>query len=180
MCMLLYVLNCLDADWIILFGFKKTKRNITLKSLVSPQPIEIRDLLLDFRHHLEHTGLAPKTINSYGGAIRDFFTAVLGKHWMINIHNYRDRSYSRIKDLVPTLKELKKTVDVMNLEEEFRILFIAQTGMHITVDLTNKVGDIKRELDLENIPLVIKLIPKKIENSQMTELLSLQEMVQKY
>ena len=28
----------------------------------------IRDLMLDFRHHLEHMGLAPKTINSYDGA----------------------------------------------------------------------------------------------------------------
>lgn len=39
----------------------------------------IRDLLLDFRLHLEHMGLAPKTINTYDGAIRSFFTSVLGK-----------------------------------------------------------------------------------------------------
>lgn len=52
----------------------------------------IRDLVLDFRHHLEHTGLAPKTINCYDGAIRGFFTSVLGKRGMVNIRNYRDRS----------------------------------------------------------------------------------------
>jgi len=33
----------------------------------------IRDLVLDFRHHLKHTSSAPKTINSYDGAIRGFF-----------------------------------------------------------------------------------------------------------
>ncbi len=121
----------------------------------------IRDLVLDFRHHLEHTGLAPKTINSYDGAIRSFFTAVLGKRGMINIRNYKDRSVTQRKDLVPTLEELKKMIDVMSLEEGFRILFIAQTGMRVTDALNLKIGDIKRELDLENIPLAIRFIPKK-------------------
>jgi integrase len=121
----------------------------------------IRDLVLDFRHHLEHTGLAPKTINSYDGAIRGFFTAVLGKRGMINIRNCRDRSATQRKDLVPTLEELKKMIDVMSLEEGFRILFIAQTGMRVSDALNLKVGDIKRELDLENVPLAIRFIPRK-------------------
>ena len=121
----------------------------------------IRDLVLDFRHHLEHTGLAPKTINCSDGAIRSFFTAVLGKRGMINIRNYRDRSVTQRKDLVPTLEELKKMIDVMSLEEGLRILFIAQTGMRVTDALNLKIGDIRRELDLENIPLAIRFIPKK-------------------
>ena len=121
----------------------------------------IRDPVLDFRHHLEHTGLAPKTINCSDGAIRSFFTAVLGKRGMINIRNYRDRSVTQRKDLVPTLEELKKMIDVMSLEEGLRILFIAQTGMRVTDALNLKIGDIRRELDLENIPLAIRFIPKK-------------------
>jgi len=121
----------------------------------------IRDLLLDFRHHLEHTGLAPKTINTYDGAIRGFFTSVLGKCGIVNIRNYKDRSVSQIKDLVPTLEELKKMLDAVNLEEKIRILFIAQTGMRVS-DATNlKIGDIKRELELENIPLAIRFSPQK-------------------
>ena len=58
----------------------------------------IRNLVLDFRHHLEHVGLAPKTINSYDGAIRGFFTSVLGKRGMINIRNYRNRGVTQKKD----------------------------------------------------------------------------------
>ena len=121
----------------------------------------IRDLVLDFRHHLEHTGLAPKTINCYDGAIRGFFTSVLGKRGMVNIRNYRDRSVTQKRDLVPTLEELKKMIDVMSLEEGFRILFIAQTGMRVSDALNLKVGDIERELDLGNIPLAIRFIPQK-------------------
>jgi len=121
----------------------------------------IRDLLLDFRHHLEHMGLAPKTINSYDGAIRGFFTSVLGKCGMVNIRNYRDRSVTQSKDLVPTLEELKRMIDVMSLEEGFRILFIAQTGMRVSDAIALQIGDIKRELDLGNVPLAIRFLPKK-------------------
>ena len=121
----------------------------------------IRDLVLDFRHHLEHIGLAPKTINSYDGAIRGFFTSVLGKRGMVNIRNYRDRSVTQSKDLVPTLEELKKMIDVMSLEEGFRILFIAQTGMRVSDAIALQIGDIKRELDLGNVPLAIRFLPKK-------------------
>ena len=121
----------------------------------------IRDLVLDFRHHLEHVGLAPKTINSYDGAIRGFFTSVLGKRGMINIRNYRNRGVTQKKDLIPTLEELKKMIDVMSLEEGFRILFIAQTGMRVSDAISLRIGDVRRELELGNVPLAIKFIPKK-------------------
>ena len=121
----------------------------------------IRDLLLDFREHLEHKGLSPKTIASSDGAIRGFFTSVLGKRGMINIRNYKDKNITQQKDLVPTLEELKKMIDVMSLEEGFRIIFLAQTGMRVSDAISLKLGTIKRELDLGNIPLAIKFIPKK-------------------
>jgi len=121
----------------------------------------IRDLVLDFRHHLEHVGLAPKTINSYDGAIRSFFTSVLGKRGMINVRNYRNRGVTQKKDLIPTLEELKKMIDAMSLEEGFRILFLAQTGMRVSDAISLKIGNIKRELDLGNTPLAIRFIPKK-------------------
>jgi site-specific recombinase XerD len=121
----------------------------------------VRDLVLDFRHHLEHVGLAPKTINSYDGAIRSFFTSVLGKRGMINVRNYRNRGATQKKDLIPTLEELKKMIDAMSLEEGFRILFLAQTGMRVSDAISLKIGNIKRELDLENVPLAIRFIPKK-------------------
>ena len=121
----------------------------------------IRDLLLDFRHHMENLGMAPKTINTYDGAIRGFFTSVLGKRGIVNIRNYRNRSVSQIKDLVPTLEELKKMLDAVNLEEKFRILFIAQTGMRVSDATSLKIGDIRRELELENIPLAICFSPQK-------------------
>ena len=122
---------------------------------------EIRDLLLDFRSHLEHISLAPKTISSYDGALRGFFTSVLGKRGMINIRNYRDKSITIKKDLVPTLEELKKMLDAVNLEEKFRILFIAQTGMRVSDATSLKIGDVKRELELENTPLAIRFSPQK-------------------
>jgi site-specific recombinase XerD len=121
----------------------------------------IRDLLLDFRRHLEHKGLSPKTIASSDGALRGFFTSVLGKRGMINIRNYKNKRVTQKKDLVPTLEELKKMIDVMNLEEGFRILFIAQTGMRVSDAIALRIGNIKRELELENVPLAIKFIPKK-------------------
>jgi site-specific recombinase XerD len=137
------------------------QRDQELKSDDPNNRTGIRDLLLDFRHHLEHIGLAPKTINSLDGALRGFFTSVLGKRGMINVRNYRDRSVTQKRDLVPTLEELKKMVDVMNLEGGFRILFIAQTGMRVSDALNLKIGDIKRELELGDIPLAIRFIPKK-------------------
>jgi len=121
----------------------------------------IRDLLFDFRHHLEHQGLAPKTISTNDGAIRSFFTSVLGKHGMINIRNYKDKTVTQKRDLIPTLEELKKMIEVMNLEEAFRIIFIAQTGMRVSDAISLKIGDVKRELELGNTPLAIRFIPKK-------------------
>ena len=38
----------------------------------------VRDLVLDFRECLEKEGYAPKTINTWDGTVRSFFTAVLG------------------------------------------------------------------------------------------------------
>lgn len=88
----------------------------------------IRDLILDFRKYLEKEGYAPKSINAWDGAVRGFFSSVLGKARMINVRNYSDSHVSKRKDLVPTLEEVKKMLDVVSLEEKFRIIFIAQTG----------------------------------------------------
>jgi len=121
----------------------------------------LRDLVLDFRVYLEKEGYAPKTINSLDGAVRSFFTAVLGKVGMVNVKNYRDGIVTRRKDLVPTLEELKRMLDVSNFEEKFRIIFIAQTGMRVSDALALKIGDIQRELDLGKVPLAIAYVPKK-------------------
>ena len=121
----------------------------------------IRDLILDFRKYLEKERYAPKSINAWDGAVRSFFTAVLGKAGMINVKNYSEGQVATRKDLVPTLEELKKMLDVSNLEEKFRIIFIAQTGMRVSDALKLKVGDIKRELDLGKVPLAITFVPKK-------------------
>ena len=82
-------------------------------------------------------------------AIRGFFTAVLGKAGMVNVKNYRNAQVSTRKDLVSTLEELKRILDVCNLEEKFRIIFIAQTGVRVSDALKLKIRDVKRELELE-------------------------------
>ncbi|MHB1492805.1 MAG: tyrosine-type recombinase/integrase [Thermoplasmataceae archaeon] len=120
---------------------------------------------MDFRTYLEKEQYAGKTINSLDGAIRGFFTAVLGKGAMINVKNYRNASVRQRKDLVPTLEELRKILDVCSIEEKFRVIFIAQTGMRISDALTLKVGDIRREIDLGNIPLAISYLPEKDRES---------------
>lgn len=125
----------------------------------------IRDLIFDFRRYREMENYAPKTINSIDGAVRSFFTAVLGNSGMINVKNYRNREVAIKKDLVLTLEELRKMVDVCNLPEKLRILFIAQTGMRISDALKLKVGDIQRELDLGRVPLGISYLPKKDRES---------------
>jgi len=61
----------------------------------------------------------------------------------------------------PALDELKKMLDVCNLEEKFRIIFIAQTGMRISDALEPKVDDVLRELELNKVPLAIYYTPKK-------------------
>jgi len=121
----------------------------------------IRDLILDFRHYLEDQGYAPKTINAMDGAVRSFFTAVLGRSGMGNLRNYKNAGVRREKDLVPTLEELKKMLDVVDLGEKFRILFIAQTGMRVSDAVALRIGDVQRELDLGNVPLAIRFLPKK-------------------
>ena len=121
----------------------------------------IRDLILDFREYLEKEGYAPKTINAWDGAVRSFFSSVLGKAGMINVKNYRNACISQKKDFVPTLEELKKMLDTCNLEEKFRILFVAQTGMRISDALELKVSDVSRELELGRVPLAIYYTPKK-------------------
>jgi len=121
----------------------------------------IRDMVLDFRHYLENQGYAPKTINATDGAIRSFFTAVLGRSGMVNLRNYKNAGVRREKDLVPTLEELKKMLDVVDLGEKFRILFIAQTGMRVSDAVALRIGDVQRELDLGNVPLAIRFLPKK-------------------
>ncbi|MEM0134686.1 MAG: hypothetical protein QXU18_05580 [Thermoplasmatales archaeon] len=85
---------------------------------------EIRDLILDFRTYLGKEGYARKTINAMDGAVRGFFTTNLGKVGMVNVKNYRDAQVSRKKDLIPTLEELTRILDVSNLEEKFRVIFL--------------------------------------------------------
>jgi integrase len=121
----------------------------------------IRNLILDFRVYLEKGKYAPKTINAKDGAIRGFFSAVLGHGAIVNVKNYRNASIGQKKDLVPTLRELRKILEVCNIEEKFRIIFIAQTGMRISDALAIKLGDVQRELDLENSPLAITYVPEK-------------------
>jgi integrase len=121
----------------------------------------VRDLIFDFRCYLEKEKYAPKTINSLDGTVRSFFTAVLGREGMVNVKNYRNRQVTIKKDLVPTLEELKKMLDVCNLEEKFRIIFLAQTGMRVSDVLDLKVGDIERELEQEKVPLAVTYLPGK-------------------
>lgn len=85
----------------------------------------VRNLIFNFRRYLEMENYAPKTINALDGSVRSFFTAVLGKAGMINVKNYRNREVVTKKDLVPTLEELRKMMDICNLPEKLRILFIA-------------------------------------------------------
>jgi integrase/recombinase XerD len=130
----------------------------------SDNPIDrnnTRDLIIGFRKYLEEYGYAPKSINVFDGAIRSFYSANLGKMGMINIRNYSNAKVSQNKDLIPTLEELKKMLDVVDLEEKIRIIFIAQTGMRVSDAVKLKYGDIKRELELKNNPLAIKFLPTK-------------------
>ena len=149
----------------------KTPKELILerdREIKNPDPNNrtgIRDLIFDFRRYLEKEQYAPKTINALDGAVRSFFTAVLGKAGMINIKNYRNRHVSTKKDLVPTLDELKKMLDVCNLDEKFRMIFIAQTGMRISDALALRVGDIQRELELGRVPLAISYLPQKDSES---------------
>lgn len=137
------------------------QRDSEIKSDKPNSRTRIRDLVLDFRIYLEKEGFTPKTINSMDGGVRSFFTAVLGKAAMVNVKNYRNREVSTKKQLVPTLEELKTMLDVSNLEEKFRILFVAQTGMRISDALSLKVGDVARELELGKVPLAIEYLPEK-------------------
>jgi hypothetical protein len=58
-------------------------------------------------------------------------------------------------------------LDVSNLEEKFRIIFVAQTGMKVSDALKLKVGNIQRELDLGKVPLAITFVPRK--NSELID-----------
>jgi integrase/recombinase XerD len=134
------------------------------KEVKSDNPIDrnnTRDLIIDFRKYLESLDYAPKSINVFDGAIRSFYSKNLGKMGMINIRNYADNKVSTTKDLVPTLEELKKMLDVLDVEEKFRIIFVAQTGMRVSDALKLKYGDIKRELEQKNNPIAIKFLPTK-------------------
>jgi len=134
------------------------------QEIKSDEPIKrngTRDLIIDFRHLLESQGYAPKTINSMDGAVRSFFTAVLGRSGMVNLRNYKNASICQQKDLIPTLDELKRMLDIVDLEEKFRIIFIAQTGMRVSDAVDLRIGDIRRELDLGNVPMAIRFVPKK-------------------
>lgn len=128
-----------------------------------------RNLILDFRVFLEREGYAPKTINAMDGAIRSFFTAVLGREGMVNVGNYPDREVSKTKDLVPTLEEVKRMIDVSDISVKFSIIFLAQTGMRPDDALKLRVGDVQRELDLGKCPLAITFLPEKDRNRNIGE-----------
>lgn len=134
------------------------------KETKSNNPIDrnnTRDMIIEFRQYLETMKYAPKSINVMDGAIRSFYTTNLGKIGMINIRNYQNANVSTNKDLVPTLDELKRMLDTVDIEEKFRIIFVAQTGMRVSDALKLTYGDIKRELELKNNPLAISFLPKK-------------------
>ncbi len=134
------------------------------KEVKSDNPIErnnTRDMIIEFRKQLEKMGYAPKSINVMDGAIRSFYSCNLGKMGMINIRNYADGKVSLSKDLIPTLEELKKMLDTVDIEEKFRIIFIAQTGMRVSDAVKLKYGDIKRELEQNNNPIAIRFLPVK-------------------
>lgn len=137
------------------------QRDLELKQTDPNGRTGIRDLILDYRAYLEKEEYSGNSINTFDGAIRGFFTAVLGNAAMINVKNYRNAQVRKKKDLVPTLEELRKILDVCSIEEKFRIIFLAQTGMRISDALAMKVGDVQRELDLGNIPLAITYLPEK-------------------
>jgi len=128
-----------------------------------------KNLVLDFRVFLKKKGYAPKSINSMDGAIRGFFTAVLGREGMINVGNYPDREVCKTKDLVPTLEEVKRMIDVSDISVKFSIIFLAQTGMRPDDALKLRVGDIQRELDLGRRPLAITFLPEKDRNRNIGE-----------
>jgi integrase len=137
----------------------------------NPDPIKrigTRNLILDFRKFLEE-GYAPKTINTMDGAVRGFFTAVLGREGMINVGNYADRDVSIRKDLVPTLNEVKRMIDISDITGKFTIIFLAQTGMRPEDALKLRIGDIQRELDLGNCSLAISFLPEKDRNRNIGE-----------
>jgi integrase/recombinase XerD len=129
----------------------------------------IKNLILDFRVHLEKQGYAPKTINSRDGAIRGFFSAVLGTSGMINIGNYANKEVKIRHDLIPTLEELRRMLDVSDIYTKFSIVFLAQTGMRPEDALKLNIGHIHRELNLGNVPLAICFLPEKDRNSGIGE-----------
>jgi len=120
-----------------------------------------KSLVLDFRKYLEKEDYAPSSINTMDGAIRGFYSSILGKKGMLNVGNYEHRDKTLKKDLVPNLEELKKMLDVSDLPTKFSIIFLAQTGMRPEDALDLTVGDIQRELDQDKSPLAIKFLPKK-------------------
>jgi len=129
----------------------------------------IKNLILDFRTHLEKQGYAPKTINSRDGAIRGFFSAVLGTSGMINIGNYANKEVKIRHDLIPTLEELRRMSDVSDIYTKFSIIFLAQTGMRPEDALKLNIGHIRRELNLGNTPIAICFLPEKDRNSGIGE-----------
>ncbi len=129
----------------------------------------IKNLILDFRKHLEKQGYAPKTINSRDGAIRGFFSAVLGTSGMINIGNYANKEVKIRHDLIPTLEELRRMLDVSDIYTKFSIVFLAQSGMRPEDALKLNIGHIHRELNLGNIPLAICFLPEKDRSSGIGE-----------
>ena len=100
-------------------------RNREIRNSDSNSGTGIGDLVLDFREYLvricsedhQHTGWSDKRV--IPSRVRK---------GMVNAKNYRNRQVSIKKGFVPTLGELKRMLDVSNLEEKFRMAFIAQTA----------------------------------------------------
>ncbi len=72
-------------------------------------------------------------------------------------------------DLIPTLEELRRMLDVSDIYTKFSIVFLAQTGMRPEDVLKLNIGHIHRELNLGNIPLAICFLPEKDRNSGIGE-----------
>lgn len=83
--------------------------------------------------------------------------------------NYKHGNVALKKDLVLTLEELKKMLNVSEIKTQFSIIFLAQTSMRSEDTLSLNVGDIKREIDLDHSPLAIKFLPKKDRNKGIGE-----------
>jgi integrase len=83
--------------------------------------------------------------------------------------NYANKEVKIRHDLIPTLEELRKMLDVSDIYTKFSIVFLAQTGMRPEDALNLKIGHIHRELNLGHVPLAIRFLPEKDRNKGIGE-----------